>query len=271
MSQGKNWVFTLNNYTEQDVTTVSGWVSGGVPATYVLFSKEIGSGTPHLQGYAQFSQNMRLKALKKIQERAHWEVALGSLEDQHVYIKKEEGAQVFEFGIAKSVKRAAKDRSERYRIAMDLARSGDVLAVEPSIQLLHYNTLKKMRFDALLDRTLSDIEGFDNYWYWGEAGSGKSRRAREAGNYFCLNPDGWWDGYNDEENVIIDDLDPSHFKLIRDIKIWSDRYPFRAPVKGGYIKVRPRRIIITSNFKPEEVFTQKDLGPLDRRFNIVNV
>ena len=42
---------------------------------YIVFGKEVGeNGTPHLQGYIEFASKKTMKGLKKLNDRAHWEV-----------------------------------------------------------------------------------------------------------------------------------------------------------------------------------------------------
>lgn len=83
--------------------------------------------------------------------------------------------------------------------------------------------------------------------YYGETGSGKSRKAAEvAGQSVYYKTRGeWWDGYSQEETVIIDD----YYGWIRydEMLRLCDRYPHQVPVKGGFTNFRSKRIIITSN------------------------
>ena len=54
------------------------------------------------------------------------------------------------------------------------------------------------------------------------------------------------------------------------LKIWADRYPFSAQIKGGtLLKIRPTKLIVLSNYEMEECFpNEADLLPLKRRFTI---
>jgi len=95
--------------------------------------------------------------------------------------------------------------------------------------------------------------------------------------YTTLNPDAymklpnkWWDGYQQQEYVIIDDFDKNHAVLGYHLKIWADRYAFSAEVKGSTIMIRPRNIIVTSNYHPKDIWGESPntLGPILRRFRV---
>lgn len=73
----KNWCFTLNNYSDEDITRLSNLVASEPKVLYIIFGKEVGdSGTPHLQGFLSLQQRMRLGPLKRIvSPRAHLKTA----------------------------------------------------------------------------------------------------------------------------------------------------------------------------------------------------
>lgn len=56
------------------------------------------------------------------------------------------------------------------------------------------------------------------------------------------------------------------------LKVWSDRYPFIAEMKGRSRMIRPKKFIICSNYPPEAVFTrEEDLLPIRRRFKVTHM
>lgn len=88
---------------------------------------------------------------------------------------------------------------------------------------------------------------------WGPPGVGKSGAARLASPSGYRKPYGtiWWDGFDGEQDIILDDFDGGFcsFKFLQQL---LDRYPLRVEYKGGSVEVLSKRIIITSNFSPRE-------------------
>lgn len=82
--------------------------------------------------------------------------------------------------------------------------------------------------------------------YVGRPGCGKTRLAVAYEGSFYMKPRGeWWDGYAQEENVIVDDFYGwiSFDQLLR----VCDRYPLRLPIKGSFVQFTSKRVIFTSN------------------------
>lgn len=90
--RGRYWVFTLNNYNEDDEQRL-GDLGNGDETTYLVYGRETAStGTPHLQGYVVFSGTggYRLRAVREaIGLRAHVEKARGSPTQASDYCKKD--------------------------------------------------------------------------------------------------------------------------------------------------------------------------------------
>lgn len=93
--QGKNWCFTINNWTPDDETKVR---AIGPSVEYLIFGRERGTqnGTPHLQGFVRFKGYMRFTQVKKaLPDGAHIERAKGTLEQASEYCEKEGDFEAF--------------------------------------------------------------------------------------------------------------------------------------------------------------------------------
>jgi len=104
MSQAKNWSFTINNYTQDDLERLErlGNMAGNQMNSvvhYLIVGREVGEeGTPHLQCYIQFVKKIRLSQVKAhVGTRAHCEVSIGNASQNQVYCMKENNFH--EFGV----------------------------------------------------------------------------------------------------------------------------------------------------------------------------
>ncbi len=273
-----------NNFTEEDVQCleVFGHAEENV---YIIFSKEIAptTGTPHLQGYVHFKNPRFLKPLLKLGIFGHMELAKGTAEQNIKYVRKTRigdevpNEWVFEHGLPPCDQSArgalgGEAERERWELARTCARSGELEEVPADIYIRCYGTLKKIRDDAVLAEALDTLDDLDHEWLWGESGSGKSYTARDRfPDAYLKACNKWWDGYLSQEIVIIEDFDRKHEVLCHHLKIWADRYPFPAEVKGSSIKIRPKKIVVTSNYHPQDIWTNpSDLEPIMRRFKMTH-
>jgi len=88
MTQSTKWVFTLNNYTEEDVESLRRLAS---TVQYLVFGREVAptTNTPHLQGFLIFHTNQRFNAVSRAIPRSHLGVSRGTPAQASTYCKKE--------------------------------------------------------------------------------------------------------------------------------------------------------------------------------------
>jgi hypothetical protein len=91
-------VWTLNNYTDDDVQRISGLVESDPSVKFLIFGREIAptTQTPHLQGFVIFSTNKRFAAVKRlISDRAYVATANATSEQCRAYCRKERDFEEF--------------------------------------------------------------------------------------------------------------------------------------------------------------------------------
>lgn len=262
--RSRAWCFTVNNYNANDEILFQ-----NLDCRYMVFGRESGDkeATPHLQGYLCLGEAKTLGGVKKIHKTAHWEIARGSPEQNRTYCIKQ-GLFEERGVIPMNQKRKGESNAERWSDAKKAAIEGRLEDIPADIFVQYYRTVKEIKKDYMSKP--DDLTDIENYWICGPPGSGKSRSARERypGSYFKL-CNKWWDGYQGEENVIIDDWELDHKVLGHHLKIWADRYSFLAETKGGAIHIRPKRIIVTSNYPIESVFEDNMMcSAINRRFTV---
>lgn len=268
MSRSHKHVFTINNYTEEDVKAVR---SFALESDYLIYGFEKGeSGTPHLQGFVHHGSNKKTlnAVVQALGGRAHVEVARGSSTQASDYCKKE-GSYV-EHGVCPQDRQKNLLTRADYATALRLAESGRSREIDPVLLTRFYGTYKQVRRDYLQQEGRDRLGEPCGVWYWGVAGAGKSWKAREEfPNAYTKGVNKWWDGYVDQESVIMDEVNPDSAKaLTTHLKIWTDIYPFNAEIKGGTMYIRPKHFVVTSNYSLEACFGPDDLDAMLRRFKV---
>jgi len=143
ISPSKRWCFVLNNFTEEEISSI-------VPifreyCDVAFFSKEhLEEGTPHLQGYCEFSQKRRpISVFGETCNRINWRKAKGDLKSNLAYITKE-NPLFWSHGLPEPIKTI--EKSQFYNYQRDIH---DLILTKPD------------------DRTIN--------WYWEDDGNvGKS-------------------------------------------------------------------------------------------------
>lgn len=266
MALSRNFTGTYNNppITGEEFLAVLKALPGCVAATHQL--EKGAEGTPHFQWMVSLGKPQRLPSITKKLKGCHVDVARNALAAWR-YCQKEdtriEGP--WEHGVPPAAKNRKGDTAERNAIIM----KDPLKAVEDGYLRIEKfrQTVQSIQLFQVMKKENKSNDILDNEWHYGPTGTGKSRLVRTKWpDAFIKSNDVWWDGYQGEETVIIEEMGPKQIGG-HHMKIWADHYAFKAAVKGSQISIRPKRIIVTSNYSIEEVYPEpQDYEPLKRRF-----
>lgn len=259
MTRFRAWCFTINNYGVNDLQ-----ICDTVECQYIIYGREIGEeGTPHLQGYIYVKNNKTLTAMKAyFHPTAHLEPA-ETITEAIEYCKKD-GLYTERGTPPMDPKQKGLKGKEAIQARWALAKAGKFEELPPE-QIRTYEYIYRKSAEV------ADRDILDNLWICGPSGCGKSSYVRRNFETFYSKPmSKWWDGYNHEDVVVLDDFDPKHAEFLSYyLKIWTDHYAFNGEVKNGMMKMRPKKVIVTSQYHIDQCFLDPETqAAIRRRFQV---
>lgn len=279
-TRGLGWCFTLNNFGEGEVDHLKEMIKG---EEWGIIGRETAStSTPHLQGAVLLRKRHTLQFMKGWNNRAHWEVMGGSPQDSLVYCSKEDkdpwihGVCPVDEPGSKKVKKAQGHRTDLDEFADSIKTHGIQATVmaNPTMYLKFPSASEKLasRFykQARVEKERIPPKVI---WCYGPTGSGKTKWVKEQSatidQWWSGKNLRWWDGYDEESVVIIDDF-RKDFCTFHELLRILDRYEYRIEVKHGTTMLRAQWIYITSPFHPRDVYHgREDVEQLIRRITKV--
>lgn len=263
--KGRNWVFTI--HAEQGVDFVAEHplreqlASEKVKSYCYQLEKCPETGRLHLQGYLNVRSPCTLATIKKILNcaTAHLETAK-SPKDAWKYCSKQESRISGPWMLGEP--QGSGKRNDLEKLWNDLKqgkKTYDIIDEDPRMAN-RGKPLQLMRF-ALQERESDrQLQGIKTNVLVGPAGSGKTYAAinilSKGTDYFILeNPSRkgdklWFDGYEGQKTLILDDFSGSDTCSFAYLKRLLDIYKLRVEVKGGFTWAAWTNIIITSNEDP---------------------
>lgn len=260
--QNRRWVFTLNNFTEEELIYIHGWYEGLDSIKYLVFQHECGeNGTHHLQGYVVFRRNQRLPAVRALLARGHWEPARGSHEQCVDYSTKGDTRVA---GPWISGEHGHQGARSDLRGAVECLRDVGIRGVaeqHPATYVRYWRGLAELQ--RQWDGGPSHRPDAGGYLFVGEPGTGKSRRVWDAAEhagvklYVPLVTDQkvWFNDYCGEKWILLDDwVGVGGVSWLLHV---LDVYPLRVDSKFGCLPARWERVYITSNLEVSEWYGGK--------------
>lgn len=247
--RARRWAFT-SYYLE-------GPIEFGEPLTYLVYGLEEcpTTGELHWQGYLESKNKLSMKQVKKYigDDTAHCEIAKASATDNITYCTKDD--MYMEHGKV-GVKGERSDLNE----LVDKIKAGksdrELIDEMPSRALLYHKHITHVRNTLMENRDPNKPPKV--IWLYGPSGCGKTSYVfKKHTNIYMKDCSKWWDGYNQQEAILIDDYETKGISYKDLLKI-TDRYPMSGESKGGYVKINSPFIYITHTEPPEIVFGYKD-------------
>lgn len=281
MSQGKYWCFTLNNPESNDAQRILSLVPE--KASYIVIGNETGeSGTPHLQGYVEFTKRLRgTQVSLLLGQRCHNERRKGSSSQAATYCKKDGNfLEKGEISISQQGKRT--DISA----AIDAARGGatirDLWQQHPEVMLKYHRGMKEAvhhlrerspRPTFELSSFRWELNEFQVTILWGAPGIGKTEFAR------ALLPNALLVSHIDDlgrfdetyEGIIFDDMCFLHMPRTAQIHLvdWTIDRSIHIRYGTATIPRHTKKLFIT-NEEGGRIFELND-GAIKRRLNILHL
>lgn len=265
----RNYCFTLNNYTIEELNTLE-----KLKCKYIIYGKEIApeTQTPHLQGFVIWEHAKSFSASKKsISPRVHLEAIKGTPYDNFLYCSK--NGDYTERG-DRPEKVGQGNRNDLLAIKKMVAQNISIKTLLQRNMIVNYQQLK---YAETLCKYYDTPRTWKTTvrWFWGPTGTGKTLKA--FGNlqqeyhldeiYVAMDTSQWWDGYDGQPAVIIDDMRKDFMKFHLLLRL-LDRYPYRIETKGSTRQFIAKEIIITAPYSPEEMYGgREDINQLIRRID----
>ena len=265
----RNWFLTINNPTEVELKLID-----DLPCRYCVWSWDTAPSTKtrHVHIYYEFNKAEYFTTLKNKFPRADISPRQQARSACRGYIlAKEEPHERGSF--ADCGHRTKLD--EVQQMIHDGERMYDIANEYFPTWVRNHRALDKYAEFHRNSIAKKEREMYVEYVY-GAPGSGKTHYAFEqAGESWYIlsqakseeqaNINVWFDGYEGERCLIIDDFDGwIPYRLLLRI---LDKWPLRLEIKGGSVTACFEHVIITSNIQVEECYPYRDIAPLDRRIN----
>lgn len=125
------------------------------------------------------------------------------------------------------------------------------------LSLYQYPKVKEARSLFNLHKRKNVPPQGQHLWIYGPPRSGKSYAVynKYKENIFMKQMNKWWDGYDGEKVVLLDDFDKGGKALGHHLKLWADyTLPVKGEIKRSTIPCFYDIFIVTSNYTIEEIF-----------------
>lgn len=179
-------------------------------------------------------------------------------------------------------KLTGREKGRKYNTRQILETDIETLVDNEVITVRDYRAVRWAQRDWALRKSAGYTLNCKGLWLWGDAGTGKTKFCEQfglaLGGYYEKACNKWWDGYDGQEVVIMDEIRNNALLEAGYLFKWADNSPCKIEMKGSTAWSRHRYLLVTSNIDPMDLCRDKDgylkpdlWEPLQRRFKFVEV
>ncbi len=207
---------------------------------YIIYGREKCPTTnrEHYQGFAIFKRTCRIPKAKGWiggGDGTHLEPRRGTRDQARDYCRKD--GDVFEWGVFDGI---TKEQLFKQPI-------GYIKENYPEFYCRYHRGLEKLNITK--GPKWRDVQVTV---LWGSTGTGKTRQVMEKDDVYKIDPPyKWWDGYEGESILLIDDYKRNAIDRGFLLNL-LDGYRLRLETKGGHTWALWTQVYITTNYDPEE-------------------
>jgi len=243
------------------------------------------TGTLHVDGYYEVENARKMKTeIKKFAKFfgvgfGDWQIARGNAGENQDYSQKEEDEFYSQGEIAPAGQGNRTDIADIAKAIMDgESTPDDICKTDPAKYHQYGRTFHKLEDLALREKFRTEMT--EGEWVYGATGVGKSHYAFQGYNpkthyLWKLNDNGWQDGYNGQETVIINEF-RGQIKFSELLNL-VDKWPYTIPRRGREpAPFLAKKVIITSSVRPEILYKEylesdDSFDQFNRRFKVTKL
>lgn len=247
LTQSKNWAFT--DFKLLDIESIYNNYKDII--RYIAFGRERcpTTGKEHNQGWVQFVNKKRFNGVLKIfdSKSLHIEPCRGSEIDNDKYCAKDKIFKSF----GKFISMGERTDIEQLKLQLNLGTPLLEIASDNFGAFLRYSKSIKEYRALVLQNACKNFRKVEVVVLQGKTGTGKTRRAMEEAKFKIEGGKlQWWDGYEGEKCICIDEF--ANQIPITELLNLLDGYQLRLPVKGAHTYANWEKVFITTNLKKHE-------------------
>lgn len=261
-SQSRRWCWTsYSNDLKIDESKID----------YTVYQKEVcpSTGKEHLQGYTVCKKKCSLKTMKSIigDPKVHLESAKGNHRQCIEYCTKlasrAVGCAPVSIGNEACIsqgKRSDLDEAIAFIKGNKCIKWLDLVEKWPGLcaryEKFLFETAEQFR-NRIIKEDVGRKEMTNLVILTGKSGTGKTTYIKNEIKdvYWKNEKNKWWDGYNGQENVCINDFtNTGEIKMI-DFLTLCDHAPYKLEIKGGTVELKAKNIYLTTNLTDEELMS----------------